>query len=183
MPTGPCRREFRRNSAPLSSLLNLPNGVFSEEYDIVEGTFTAEDLREKARRMKREEMEARQRAKRARKKREYSAEAVHKQDALARKRRVELLNKQAAKAIFDTKNKVQWSNHIEMPPRCVLSLSCDARVAQTEWSISTACMSTRLLNTQSRNFSRLAMTKLFVSLSVRLLHVGSSCPKDVLTPT
>ena len=34
-------------------MLNFPNGVFSEEYDIVKGTFTAEDLREKARRMKR----------------------------------------------------------------------------------------------------------------------------------
>ena len=106
VPTKPCRRESKRNNAPLSCLLNLPNGVFSEDADIVKGTFTAEDLREKARRMKREELEARQRAKRARKMREYSAEAIHKQDALALKRGVDLLNKQAAKAIFNMKNEV-----------------------------------------------------------------------------
>jgi hypothetical protein len=88
-------------------LLNLPNGVFSEDDDIVRGASTAEDLRENARRLKREEKEAYKKAKRACKRREYSAEAAHKQEALARKCAAEFLNKKAAKIIFSMKNKVQ----------------------------------------------------------------------------
>jgi hypothetical protein len=87
-------------------LVNLPI-VLSEDDDNVKGTFTAEELREKARRMRREEQEAQKRAKRARKKREYNAEASHKRDALVRRRAMEDLNKEAAKAIFNKNNKVQ----------------------------------------------------------------------------
>jgi hypothetical protein len=67
-----------------------------------------EDLREKARRMKREGQEARNLAKQARKRRDFSAEARHKQDARVRECAVECLNKEAATAIFNQKNKVLW---------------------------------------------------------------------------
>jgi hypothetical protein len=67
-----------------------------------------EDLREKARRMKREGQEARNLAKQARKRRDFSAEAMHKQDARVRECAMEHLNKEAATAIFNQKNKVLW---------------------------------------------------------------------------
>jgi hypothetical protein len=69
-----------------------------------------EDLREKARRMKREGQEARNLAKQARKRRDSSAEleAMHKQDARVRECAMERLNKEAATAIFNQKNKVLW---------------------------------------------------------------------------
>ena len=106
MPS-PRRREAIRNDAPLSSLVNLPNVVLLDDDDVVKGTFTAEDLRERARRMKREEQEAQKRAKRAHKKREYNAEALHKRDALVRRRAMEDSNKEAAKAFFSKNNKVR----------------------------------------------------------------------------
>ena len=53
VPTTPCRREAVHSDAPLSSLVVLPNiTVMLSDYD------TADDLREKARHMKREEQEA-----------------------------------------------------------------------------------------------------------------------------
>jgi transcription elongation GreA/GreB family factor len=71
VPTTPCRREAVHSDAPLSSLVVLPNiTVVLSDYD------TAGDLREKAQHMKREEQEAYKRAKHARKKRDYNAEAA-----------------------------------------------------------------------------------------------------------
>jgi hypothetical protein len=90
-------------------LIIPPIIVLSEDDDNVKGTSTAEDLREKARRMKCDEQEEHKRAKRARKKKDYHAEAVHKRDALARKCAIERLNKEAARVIFSGKNKVQRS--------------------------------------------------------------------------
>ena len=58
---------------------------------------------------KREEQEARSLAKQARQRRDFSAEARHKQDARVRKLAMERLNKEAATtAIFNKKNKVLW---------------------------------------------------------------------------
>lgn len=106
MLTTPCRREA---DAPLSSLVILPNvAVVSPDYD------TADDLREKARHMKREEQEAYKRAKDARKKRDYNAEGAHKRDAMRHKRAMEYLNNEAAKVIFRQKNEVSWP----IAPRC-----------------------------------------------------------------
>jgi len=73
-----------------------------------ENVSTEEDLREKARRMKRQGQEARNLAKQARKRRDFSAEAKHKRDARARECAMERLNKEAATAIFNKKNKVLW---------------------------------------------------------------------------
>ena len=105
MPTTPCRREAVHSDAPLSSLVVLPNvAVVLPDYD------TAEDLREKARHMKREEQEAYKRAKHARKKRDYNAEDAHKRDVLRHnlKRATEHLNNEAAKVIFRQKDEVSW---------------------------------------------------------------------------
>ncbi|KAI0276596.1 hypothetical protein BGY98DRAFT_985173 [Russula aff. rugulosa BPL654] len=55
--------------------------------------------------MKREGQEARNLAKQARKRRDFSAEAMHKQNARVRDCAVERLNKEAATAIFNQKNK------------------------------------------------------------------------------
>ncbi|KAH9993999.1 hypothetical protein BJV77DRAFT_961647 [Russula vinacea] len=110
----PRRREAIRNDAPLSSLVNLPNVVLLDDDDTVKGTFTAEDLRERARRMKREEQEAQKRAKRAHKKREYNAEALHKRDALVRRRAMEDLNKEAAKAFFNKNNKGRTDGMVDL---------------------------------------------------------------------
>ena len=61
MPATPCRREAVHGDAPLSSLVILLNvAAVSPDYD------AADDLREKARHMKREEHEAHKRAKHAR---------------------------------------------------------------------------------------------------------------------
>jgi hypothetical protein len=75
---------------------------------------TTEDLREKARHMKREEQEAYKRAKHARKMQDYNAEATHKRDAPRHKRAMEYLNNEAAKVIFRQKNEVSWP----MASRC-----------------------------------------------------------------
>jgi hypothetical protein len=109
VPTAPCRREAIHGNAPLSSLVILPNVTFvSPDYD------TVDDLREKARHMKREEQEAYKRAKHAREKRDYSAEDAHKRDAIRRERAMDYLNNEAAKVIFRQKNEVSWS----MVSRC-----------------------------------------------------------------
>ncbi len=88
-----------------SSITVLSNVLLSDEGEY----FTAEepeDLREKARRMKREGKEAHNLAKQARKRRDFSAEAIHKRNARARECAMERLNKEAATAIFNQKNKV-----------------------------------------------------------------------------
>jgi hypothetical protein len=84
-----------------SSCQMSPSVVLSD-YD------TAEDLREKARHMKREEQEAYKRAEHTRKKRDYNAETAHKRDALRHKRAMEHLNNEVAKVIFRRKNEVSW---------------------------------------------------------------------------
>jgi len=58
--------------------------------------------------MKREGQEAHNLAKQARKRRDFSAEAMHKRNARAREWAMEGLNKEAATAIFNQKNKVLW---------------------------------------------------------------------------
>jgi len=87
-----------------SSITALSNVLLSEE-----GGY--EGLRENARRMNREMQEALNRAKQARRRRDFSAEAKHKQDARVRERAMERLNKEAATAIFDQKNKVYGQSH------------------------------------------------------------------------
>lgn len=87
-----------------SSIKVLSNVLLSDEGEYV----TAEDLREKARRMKREGQEARNLAKQARKRRDLSAEAMHKRNARARDCAMERLNNEAATSIFNQKNKVLW---------------------------------------------------------------------------
>ena len=88
-----------------SSIAVLSNILLSDEGEYVTAE---EDLREKARRMKREAQEAHKLAKQARKRRDFSAEAMHKQHARARDCAMERLNKAAAMAIFNQKNKVLW---------------------------------------------------------------------------
>jgi hypothetical protein len=58
--------------------------------------------------MKREGQEAHNLAKQARKRRDFSAEAMHKRNARARDYAMERLNKEAATTIFNQKNKVLW---------------------------------------------------------------------------
>ena len=87
-----------------SSVKVLSNALLSEEGEYV----TDEYLREKARRMMREEKEALNLARQARQRRDFSAAARHKQDARVRKCAMESLNKAAATAIFNQKNKVLW---------------------------------------------------------------------------
>jgi hypothetical protein len=58
--------------------------------------------------MKREGQEARNLAKQACKRRDFRAEAMHKRNARARDCAMERLNKEAATAIFNQKNKVLW---------------------------------------------------------------------------
>jgi hypothetical protein len=87
-----------------SSIKVLSNVLLSDEGEYV----TAEDLREKARRMKREAQEAHNLAKQARKRRDLSAEAMHKRNARARECAMKRLNKEAATSIFNQKNKVLW---------------------------------------------------------------------------
>ena len=78
--------------------------LLSEEGEYI----THEERRQNARHMKREEQEALSLAKQARQRRDFSAEARHKQDARVRKFAMEHLNKEAATAIFNQKNKVLW---------------------------------------------------------------------------
>lgn len=88
-----------------SSITVLSKVLLSEEG---ENVTVEEDLRKKALRMKREGQEARNLAKQARKRRDFSAEAMHKQNARVRDCAVDRLNKEAATAIFNQKNKVSW---------------------------------------------------------------------------
>ena len=87
-----------------SSVKVQSNALLSEEGEYI----THEERRQNARRMKREEQEALSLAKQARQRRDFSAEARHKQDARVRKFAMERLNKEAATAIFNQKNKVLW---------------------------------------------------------------------------
>ena len=106
MPITPCRRKTVHSDAPLPSIAISPNvTVFTGLSD----DDTAEDLREKARHVKRKEQEAYKRAKHARKMRDHDAEAAYKRDALKYKMAMEYLNNEAAKIIFRHKNEVSWS--------------------------------------------------------------------------
>lgn len=88
-----------------SSITVLSKVLLSEDS---ENVTIEEGLREKARRMKREGEEARSLAKQARKRRDFTAEAKHKQVARVRESAMESLNKEAATAIFNQKNRVLW---------------------------------------------------------------------------
>ena len=88
-----------------SSITVPTNVLLSDEGEYVTAK---EDLREKARSMKRKGQEARNLAKQACKRSDFSAEAMHKQNARARDCAMERLNKEAATAIFNQKNKVLW---------------------------------------------------------------------------
>jgi hypothetical protein len=83
----------------------LSKALLSEEG---ENVTVEEDLRKKALRLKREVQDARNLAKQARKRRDFSAEAKHKQNARVFECAVDRLNKEAATAIFNQKNKVLW---------------------------------------------------------------------------
>jgi hypothetical protein len=89
---------------PLASLTNLLNSE-SGEVENVKG-FSAEDLREQARYMKREMQKARKLADRARKEGNRSASKRHDQDALKHRNAMIYLNQAAAEIIFREKNKV-----------------------------------------------------------------------------
>lgn len=88
-----------------SSITVLSKALLSEEG---ENVTVEEDLRKKALRLKREVQDARNLAKQARKRRDFSAEAKHKQNARVFECAVDRLNKEAATAIFNQKNKVLW---------------------------------------------------------------------------
>lgn len=88
-----------------SSITVLSKALLSEEGENVSNK---EDLREKALRMKREGQEALRLAKQAHRRRDFSAEAMHKQNARVLECAMERLNKEAAKAIFNQKNWVLW---------------------------------------------------------------------------
>ena len=88
-----------------SSITVLSQALLSEEG---ENVTVGEDLRKKALRMKREVQEAKNLAKQARKRRDFSAEAKHKQNARVVECAIQRLNKEAATAIFDQKNRVLW---------------------------------------------------------------------------
>lgn len=105
MPITTCRREAVHSDAPLPSTVILPNVTV---FTVLSDDDTAEDLREKARHMKRKEQEAYRRAKHARKMRDHNAEAAYKRDALKHKMAMEHLNNEAAKIIFRQKNEVSW---------------------------------------------------------------------------
>jgi hypothetical protein len=93
-----------------SSITVLSKVLLSEEGEYVT-VEEPEGRREKARRMKREGEKALKLAKQARKRRDFSAEAVHKRDARVRECAMERLNNEAATAIFNQKNKVLWPSH------------------------------------------------------------------------
>jgi hypothetical protein len=88
-----------------SSITVLFNVLLSDEGKYVTAE---EDLREKVRRMKRKGQEARNLAKQVRKRRDFSAGAMHIQNARARECATEHLNKEVATTIFNQKNKVLW---------------------------------------------------------------------------
>jgi hypothetical protein len=89
-----------------SSIAVLSKALLSEES---ENVTVGEDLRKKALRLKREGHEAHNLARQARKRRDFSAEAKHKKNARVLDRAAEGLNKEAATAIFNQKNKVLWT--------------------------------------------------------------------------
>jgi hypothetical protein len=132
----------------------LSNILLSEEG---ENVTDEEGLREKAQRMMRGMHEALNLAKQARKRRDFSAEVMHKQDARVLECAMERLNEEAAKAIFNQKNKVyimaNQSLRDSEAMRTELSLWC-VRVSPMERWISTVCTSMKLSNTQSWNFRR-----------------------------
>jgi hypothetical protein len=76
---------------------------------LADSNVTAEDIRGRARTLKSKQLEALKQGNRAIKKGDSAAVARHKRDDQELKRRVEFLNKVAAKVIFTEKNKVSQS--------------------------------------------------------------------------
>jgi hypothetical protein len=130
-----------------------------------------ESLREKARRMMRGMREALNLAKQARKRRDSSAEVMHKQDARVLECAMERLNEEAAKAIFNQKNKVYIMANQSLRDSEAMRTELVSASPMEQWT-STVCTSMKLSNTQSWNFRRSyrGATKLSASSSVRFLY-------------
>ena len=75
----------------------------------------ARELRENARRSKREMIDARDRAKSARRRGDWVAESEHEQEAREHESEMKDLNKSAAKIIFGLKNQVRGKPCVEVP--------------------------------------------------------------------
>ena len=131
----------------------------------------ARELRENARRSKREMIDARDRAKSARWRGDWVAESEHEQEAREHESEMKDLNKSAAKIIFGLKNQVR-GNHV-LRCRCHTHSTVrlvGTRVERKGWSTSTVCMSRKLLSTQNWNSNplRIGMTTRSASSSVCL---------------
>jgi hypothetical protein len=160
----------------------LANKVLSDEGSNV----TAEDIRSKARTLKSKWLEALKQGNRAIKKGDRAAVARYKRDVQELRRRLEFLNKVAAKVIFTEKNKVSrlssqtFRDEMKCPKvghaKHFFSFR-GSRVAPMDWSISTVCTSRKLLNMQSRHFSwpPSGMRKWSALSSVRLPSTGVCC--------
>ena len=102
----------------------LPDGASDPGADDTvskaEGNKKARELREKARRSTREMLDARDRAKSARRRGDRVAESEHKQEARAHESAMKNLNKSAAKIIFGLKNQVRGKPCVEVPISCSL---------------------------------------------------------------
>jgi len=88
---------------------NAQSGVEFEAATTVEDMKAATALRERARRSNREMREARDLAKNARKRGDYTAAGKHRQDAIAHENEMKCSDKRAAKIIFRENNKVRGS--------------------------------------------------------------------------
>jgi hypothetical protein len=135
-PTHSCTHSSSSGSEyldPTSSTRRVPRSPLDAQYSVgFESAATAHDmqaaiaLRERARRNKREMHEARDFAKSARKRGDYTAEQKHRQDAIAHESEMKSLDKRAAKIIFRENNNVRVPS-VAMPTSysTVVTGSCE----------------------------------------------------------
>lgn len=160
---GPSAQVALRSPGPQS------DGVYGTEFEAAENTQdmkAARELRQRARRCKSEMHNARDLARSARRSSDYSAEQMHRQDAIALESEMKSLDKRAAKIIFGEKNKVRGDL---LQSGCYAQL-CHPRPIRRERSTSTVSMSRKLSSTQRKNSNlpRIETTTRSVSSPVRL---------------
>ena len=157
-----------RSRSPLPDVVSDPGA--DDVVSKAEGNKKARELREKARRSTREMLDARDRAKSARRRGDRVAESEHKQEARAHESEMKDLNKKAAKIIFRLKNQVRGKPCVEVPIVILTLRVVGARVERKEWSTSTGCMLRKLSSTQNGNSNplRIGMTTRSPSSSVCL---------------
>ena len=109
-----------RSWSPLPDVVSDPGA--DDGVSKAEGNKKARELREKARRSTREMLDARDRAKSARRRGDRVAESEHKQEARAHESAMKNLNKSAAKIIFGLKNQVRGKPCVEVQISCSLRL-------------------------------------------------------------